>query len=542
MEGTTTPSQEAQIRPGHSNARRTDAWAKPNPPHHARIVTGGAVLARDIPTRDNTAPPESWPLSRPSSSRVDAPARSGLIPRSVPPQLKVDAPAPLATNPETSPKVDVTAPPDAVRPSFQNSIELPVPDQAAMSRSPMAGRPSVAPIPTDEFLRNVRDARKKNLAAGSASNLVLSGIGPTRTAATIEDYRNRGNQLLKRFHREQRQPIDALGFVPKDFAFWLLSLRPGIKASTWRIYRQAAIMLLSGFPHEEAQAAIELIENDAPGERAMDTGDAIPSGKIPSDRLTSARKRKFFKYDEWQRVEAHIRIKNRSDTAYLLLDWLRAGLATGLRPAEWKATNLVRYQIEGEDRVFLFVLNAKATNGRGNGAVRTLDLTALPSGTITAIERMSNLGMEAFREGNFDKLQSNCSQILYQACSRIWPRRENLYALYSCRHQFMANMKALGLPNEEVSALAGHVVDETAALSYGRKSVGWPVDKIVDRPRGVKDEIATVRRRLVMWEERQDLVAVAKYGPGETPLPPLPPMPNHDDGPRRSDPLPGPTT
>ncbi len=130
------------------------------------------------------------------------------------------------------------------------------------------------------------------------------------------------------------------------------------------------------------------------------------------------------------------------------------------------------------------MLNAKATNGRANGVVRTLDISEFNEGAIASVQRMSDKGLQAHAAGRYREFQSNCAQTLYHACRKLWPRRKMHYALYSCRHQFIANHKALGLPNEEISALAGHRVDDTAVHNYARAARRGPSTRSPRRPGG----------------------------------------------------------
>src|SRR3546814_11558463 len=97
---------------------------------------------------------------------------------------------------------------------------------------------------------------------------------------------------------------------------------------------------------------------------------------------------------------------------------------TGLRPIEWRATDVeVRDDPTASHghRAWLYVLNAKATNGRGNGVVRTIDLTGVSSETLEAIQRMSDRGARWLIEGRYDTMQNQCSQRLYTLCERIFP-------------------------------------------------------------------------------------------------------------------------
>ena len=359
----------------------------------------------------------------------------------------------------------------------------------------------------------MRQARKAKLGEGLDNQAPSPGAEPTRTAKTVDAYRTRGDQLVKRFFREREIQPGMDNFNAHDFAVWLLALRVSLRPPSWRLYRQAALMVLGSMPDDRARQAMEMIEGDAPAEAEMGTGEPIEAADRV--RLSSALKVKHLKHEDYVRLNAYLRMRLRSDTALTLQDWLRAGISTGLRPSEWKASEVVRYEDPHHPmgrRVYLLVLNAKATNGRANGVVRTLDISEFNEGAIASVQRMSDKGLQAHAAGRYREFQSNCAQTLYQACRKLWPRRKMHYALYSCRHQFIANHKALGLANEEISALAGHRVDDPAVHNDARSRAAWPLDKITEKARGVKEEIATVRRVLTLWEDRLRLMKIVKQG------------------------------
>lgn len=510
----------------------------------SRIAAGGAVLARRAPAAAPTqaasgtpgthpaprsAAIPTWPVLRPRPAvpggpgptppKVDAGTRSqGAPPAAGPDRPRVDARAqarPGAATPGEDPaKVDARATPletfDPMPAPTRHRPILPV--RPGMAGSAQA-RPSGPILPSADRVSAVRLARKAALGEGRDNGVLpLPGDEPARTAKTVDAYRVRGDQLVKRYRRENEIPDDVDAFNPREFAIWLLSLRGTLKPPSWRLYRQAALMVLGGMPGERAQEAMTLIEGDAPAEAEMGTGEPV---EVPgAERLTSARKVKRFKYEDYVRIW-HLMKQRRSKSAVVLQDWMRAGIATGLRPIEWRATEVVRVEDAGHPmgrRVFLLVLNAKATNGRSNGVVRTLDITAFSDGAVAVVQRMSDQGLRAYREGRYREFQGQAAQMLYEACRKLWPRRQNHYALYSCRHQFIANHKALGLPNEEVSAMSGHRVDDTVAHNYARSRTAWSPDKITERARGVQEEIATVKKVLHIWEGRLQSLRIVKQG------------------------------
>ncbi len=104
----------------------------------------------------------------------------------------------------------------------------------------------------------------------------------------------------------------------------------------------------------------------------------------------------------------------------------------------------------------------------------------------------------------YPETQGQCSGILYNAVEKLWPTRRNHYTLYSCRHQAVANFKAVLQP-AEIAAILGHGITSTAETHYGKKRSSWPIERIPAPPRSVPEELAVVRDRIRMFERRLEL-------------------------------------
>lgn len=327
--------------------------------------------------------------------------------------------------------------------------------------------------------------------------------GTEASQATLTQYLRRGNQMFDRYRRE----LDIRGGVedvsPIEFVNWMLTLKPAVKSSTWRMYRQSAIHFLEGVP--DAEEAMAMLETDVI-DRSREAPPAPPADQ-PVTRRTSALKEKRFPWEDYDRVTTYLARFSRSKVARILVDWLRAGILTGLRPTEWRATDLEIVEEASAPhgrRAWLYVLNAKATNGRGTGVVRTLDLSLFGDEDLGCVERMVKRGREWLDEGRFADAQAQCSALLYAATEKLWPRRRFAYALYSTRHQAIANWKATLPPDRyaELAAMVGHGVTATAAEHYGKRRNAWPPDKMPPLPRAVHEEVAMVRQRMKLFEQR----------------------------------------
>jgi hypothetical protein len=447
--------------------------------------------------------------------------------------------------PPTTPPRRPAAPPRAAARTESPSAEAPLLIRAAkplppstptrMASAPPVQRPDDKPSgPAASVMETARAARRRRLAASAEEASPLAGATPspphaqersgrkglTRSPKTLEQYLHRGRLLLDRYRRENDLVDHPDEVDPVQVVHWLLSLKPGFKAGTWRLYRQAAYAVLEGQPHAETERALALIDDDFVEETAENDG----TPPKPGGRKTSALKEKKLPLDHLNRIRSYLRYHTRSKVAPVLLDWLDAGLATGLRPIEWRATDLEERELDdGRRLAWLYVLSAKHSNGRSNGVVRTLDLTPLSEETLAAVRRMSRRGLQWFEAGKFDSMQSQCAQLLYTICERLFHKEgakdPRYYSLYSCRHQFIANAKATMSP-EEVSALVGHGVTRTAAESYGKRRSAWGPEHLVELPKPMPEEVATVRQRIRFFDERMRRRAEAGLPPppGAIPL------------------------
>jgi hypothetical protein len=379
--------------------------------------------------------------------------------------------------------------------------------------------------PDDQKVKAVRAARKQKLADRAralgrdpGANSTATVGGKTRSEKTHKGYIERGQQLVKRYRKQAGlSTSNILTIDPVHFVNWLFSIKPTVTADAWRPYRQSAKAVLATIPHDDTEKAIAMIDADIT--EAAETSTRKPpsapvimaDGRAKLPRRTSALKEKRFPKKDFDQVVNYLKYFSKSKHAEVLADWMMAGVATGLRPIEWQATDL---EIKDDPEstfgrhVWLYVVNAKATNGRGNGAHRTIDLSGCRDETVAAVKRMSEAGMQWLVDGEYDQIQSQCSQLLYTVSNKLFRKRQKVYALYSLRHQFVANAKTYHDP-ASISAMCGHIVTDTAITSYGKKRSGWDPEDILDRAVPVAEEIATVRQQHKFFEDRLKLQQAA---------------------------------
>ncbi|MBY3432679.1 hypothetical protein HFN89_00630 [Rhizobium laguerreae] len=392
-------------------------------------------------------------------------------------------------------------------------------------KGPQAYRPQGRSGPDKEVQRLLREAKKQQVvdrarARGRDPNEGAEEVvkGVTRSVKTQQQYVDRGNQLLARYRRERGiLQDDLLSLDTVEFADWVLSLKPTLKATTWRPYKQSAKAVLATLPEADQAMAIldaDTVESGSEPERKPSKEKNTKGGR-ELVRRTSALKAKSISKPDFDRIVNYLRFFSASKYGHTLADWLVAGIATGLRPGEWMATSLEFSEDPDAPRgryVWLYVLNAKSTNGRGNGAARTVDLSNVRDETIDAIKRMCDRGREWLVRGTYGDMQGQCAQLLYNTAERMFPGRKLSYALYTTRHQFIANAKSYH-PPEAVSAMAGHGVDNTAAENYGKRRSAWNMDDIEDKASPLPEEVATVKRRHTFYEDRMKMQEAAGIKP-----------------------------
>ncbi|WP_240691019.1 site-specific integrase [Burkholderia cepacia] len=281
----------------------------------------------------------------------------------------------------------------------------------------------------------------------------------TRTDDTVARYLQRADSLLSRIADEMQLPEDAYP-APSDVVAYMKRHAHEWKWSTFRQYQAS---LVCRYQIEYERNGDRIFEATADEIRALPYSNCKPE-REPGQ--TSSRKRKGIPKRDYDVLVANLaNPKQGGDYAKRTALWLMAALSTGLRPCEWQKAEL------SEDESALVVQNAKATNGRATGVsrtvpVRTDDLPVIRA-HLDALRELRAKGM------TFNQIHNRCGEALNRACKAIWGKDSSKrYALYSARHQFAANTKAVASP-EEVAALLGHSSTRTARRHYAPRRSAW---------------------------------------------------------------------
>ena len=176
------------------------------------------------------------------------------------------------------------------------------------------------------------------------------------------------------------------------------------------------------------------------------------AGEKQVEPRTSAKKLKTFRHEDLMKL-----VESLVNAGELLAAaWMRGGFVTGLRPCEWQRSRLVGNQ--------LIVQNAKATNGRVHSNERIV--------LISDFRELHNIDALCHQLAgqDFEKKRRHVARAIGKHAKTLWPRAKKLPTLYSARHGFSAEAKAI-FSREEVAALMGHASIETAGRHYARRRI-----------------------------------------------------------------------
>jgi hypothetical protein len=326
---------------------------------------------------------------------------------------------------------------------------------------------------------------------------------PMQSPRTKKDYARRCRQLAKAAQRQlakaTEQPAHTIDLTPTMLVDFVIGKKGDYLANSWRVVRSSVVAtlmktaaLVDETVAKEIETAIERLKQEKP---------APEKEKQP---VTSRTKDKSPAEKDLARIR-HAALARQTQGAIDLVRYFKASLPTGLRPCEWSRARFGKSTLEGY-RWMLVVENAKATNGRAHGPVRTLHWEELAPDVVQDILTWIAIA----QNGDYDRRLNTIGHQLWEITRALWPRRKEWPTLYSARHVAIAGWKAFYVrkgqgPAERLEALAviaalsGHGSDETASKHYARANAASGKGPV---PTADPAEVQNVRRVIKLdWLE-----------------------------------------
>ena len=276
----------------------------------------------------------------------------------------------------------------------------------------------------------------------SLSKQLRKAEGKMASEKSVLAYNKAYQRLKNRCARDLELAINNLSDIL--LARWMTStLRPSVGAHTWRTYRNA----VNAVAQDDAVRDIL----SAP---ALNTGRSALSSANRANMVTR------------RQIEELRRRAQRSttETAMFAVDWLVAGVCTGLRPIEWTDAKMVDLQ-GGETGINCLTRKSKDAENAIK-LRRTVPLTHLRSDDLRCVQRIQS-ELDGVGEQGYRAIYSRSQQSLRNLCRDCWGADGPAIALYTGRHQFRNNAKAAGLEREEIAVLLGQENPETHEAIYG---------------------------------------------------------------------------
>lgn len=283
---------------------------------------------------------------------------------------------------------------------------------------------------------------------------------PTKTSGTIGTYVRIGRTLLRRASKmEHKGEMISVTKISMRIALAFADAEPAVSAASARLYRAAAVYLIATLGAECLDDAMRIV-NPTPSD-----DDYIREEQLKTSRDGRAKvlrgaqqKAKWVSETDWKTLLSALASSGNIWGPAAVM-WLKAGMATGLRPCEWQSATLACDT--------LIVQNAKATNGRAPGKERKLCLAGATPAERQAVRDFLDLATECAAKNVFDEMYGGVRKLVWKTARSSLSPRSRYPSLYSARHVFCARAKAAH-GHAWVAALMGHASHATAGRHYAR--------------------------------------------------------------------------
>lgn len=298
---------------------------------------------------------------------------------------------------------------------------------------------------------------------------------------------------------------------PMEVVIYALDRRSEWSRSTWRQTKSSLLFRYDSMGTASSLEACRVLREQ---------GDQSPC--LVTSLRTSGLRAKTVKNDSLEEIIKKIRASSSAYSA-MLESWMIMGALCGLRPHEWTQAEVIwapaseidplgaGRKLDGQfdlERPYLRVENSKVTNGRGLGAYRHLDLSAMSPVLLGAVSRFCGAMRRLKDNGEYQTAYLASQRLLWRinaSANLDEVRKPNWIQIYSPRHVYSSRAKRL-MPAEQVSATMGHATDRTAITHYGRRTNEGGAVGIIP----VQTEVAKVRSKRKVYAEQVAASAKAK--------------------------------
>lgn len=225
----------------------------------------------------------------------------------------------------------------------------------------------------------------------------------------------------------------------------------------------------------------ELTERDAQAKGLLGDKDALPTKNKRQQGLVVPEK-------DLKQILSHLEEmanKKSNGIAAMTITWIKAGLATGLRPVEWLDASWATKDkkalqtISAKTKVGQVAYLQKAHDGLNSQAMQPMLLREIPlldEADNDAVDKMLSLIAikvpghlpRAERQDALNTLYLAIKQRLYTACKHLYKGKKK-YSLYAFRRQFSANAKA-AVGSDVTAELMGHFSAKSPSTGYYGKA------------------------------------------------------------------------
>lgn len=258
---------------------------------------------------------------------------------------------------------------------------------------------------------------------------------------------------------------------PVDLAEFLISRFQSLRPKTVLVYRSALLYCFRNLMFEDPQIeqACLMLTHGLPksGYKGKKRGQTVT---LHSSQ--SLHKRTFARRD-FERLLRFLGARN-TQAADEMMDWLLAGLATGLRPAEWQYarwadTNRTQLRVRTLkrhlDKPTLPGISEKTLAQFPKIEYRLVPVHESARETVDA--HLRNIANHLRTGQPFDRLYEARRRYLRRACADCFGPKGTVFTLYMMRGQFSANAKKSASANE-IAALMG-CMPKRVMGNYGSK-------------------------------------------------------------------------